>query len=58
MLQRYPGRVTLAAETVQSQLRQASLIQLTQPQRLFWTKPMSDAAYRLEISYFLDFISG
>ncbi|HEY9779655.1 MAG TPA: serine/threonine-protein kinase [Leptolyngbyaceae cyanobacterium] len=41
VLQRYAGRVTLAAQYEQLQLRQGSLIQLTQPQRLFWTKPMS-----------------
>lgn len=41
VLQRYPGRVTLAAEYEQLKLRQGSLIQLTQPERLFWTTPMS-----------------
>jgi CHASE2 domain-containing sensor protein len=41
VLQRYPGRVTLAAEYEQLTLRQRSLIQLTQPERLFWTTPMS-----------------
>jgi CHASE2 domain-containing sensor protein/tRNA A-37 threonylcarbamoyl transferase component Bud32 len=41
VLQRYAGRVTLAAEYEQSQLRQGNAIQLTTPNRLFWTKPMS-----------------
>ena len=41
VLQRYAGKVTLAAQYEQLQLRQGGLIQLTQPQRLFWTKPMS-----------------
>mgnify|MGYP002777010815 CR=1 FL=1 len=41
VLQRYAGRVTLAAEYEQSQLRQGNIIQLTKPDRLFWTKPMS-----------------
>jgi CHASE2 domain-containing sensor protein len=41
VLQRYAGRITLAAEYEQLKLRQGNLIQLTQPQRLFWTEPMS-----------------
>jgi len=41
VLQRYAGRVTLAALYEESELRQGRLLQLTQPQRLFWTKPAS-----------------
>jgi CHASE2 domain-containing sensor protein/tRNA A-37 threonylcarbamoyl transferase component Bud32 len=41
VLQRYAGKVTLAAEYEQSQLRQGNIIQLTKPVRFLWTKPMS-----------------
>ncbi len=41
VLQRYAGRITLAAEYEQLKLRQGNLIQLTQPKSLFWTEPMS-----------------
>lgn len=41
VLQRYPGRVTLAAEYEQSSLRQGNSVQLIQPQRLFQTQPRS-----------------
>ena len=41
VLQRYPGRVTLAAEYEQLTQRVGSLVQLTQPQPLFRTQPMS-----------------
>jgi CHASE2 domain-containing sensor protein len=41
VLQRYAGRVTLAAEYVEVEIPQGSLLQLTQPERLFWTEPKS-----------------
>jgi len=41
VLQRYAGRVTLAAEYAEVEIHQGSLMQLTQPERLFWTEPKS-----------------
>lgn len=41
VLQRYAGRVTLAAQYAEVELPQGSLMQLTQPERLFWTEPKS-----------------
>lgn len=41
VLQRYKGKVTLAALYEDVQMRQGSVQQLTQPHRQFWTKPIS-----------------
>lgn len=41
VLERYAGRVTLAAEYAEVETRQGSLLQLTEPERLFWTEPRS-----------------
>ncbi|WP_289501002.1 CHASE2 domain-containing protein [Gloeocapsopsis sp. IPPAS B-1203] len=41
VLQRYPGKVALAAEYAEAEIYQGRLIQLIQPERLFWTKPHS-----------------
>lgn len=41
VLHRYPGRVTLAAEYAEAEIHQGRLVQLIQPERLFWTKPQS-----------------
>lgn len=41
VLHRYPGRVTLAAVYEQVEMLQGSLTQLAQPERLFWTQPIS-----------------
>lgn len=43
VLQRYAGRVTLAAEYTEVEMREGklSLMQLTEPERLFWTEPKS-----------------
>lgn len=41
VLQRYAGRVTLAAQYAEVEIPQGSLMQLTQPERLFWTEPKS-----------------
>lgn len=41
VLQRYAGRVTLAAEYQEFDLHQGRMMQLLQPEQLFWTQPMS-----------------
>lgn len=41
VLQRYPGKITLAAEYADGDIRQGDLIQLSQPERIFWTQPKS-----------------
>lgn len=41
VLNRYPGKVTLAAEYAGGDIRQGSLIQLSQPENIFWTQPKS-----------------
>lgn len=41
ILHRYPGQVTLAAEYAEAEIYQGRLIQLVQPERLFWTNPPS-----------------
>lgn len=41
VLQRYAGRVTLAAEYAEVEMRQGNLLQLTQPEPIFWTEPPS-----------------
>lgn len=40
-LQRHAGKVTLAAEYAEVEMRQGSLMQLMQPERQFWTQPAS-----------------
>lgn len=41
VLQRYAGRVTLAAQYAEVEMRQGNLLQLTQPEPIFWTEPPS-----------------
>lgn len=41
VLQRYAGKVTLAAEFIEYKSDQGNLMQLTEPQPLFWTDPKS-----------------